>query len=90
MLPLDELQRTVAVRSSVPPSLKLPVTVNCCLVPAATDAVAGLTISETRVPLVTVSVVEPLKFPYCALRVVVPLCFARTIPAPLTVPILRR
>jgi hypothetical protein len=81
-LPLDELQCTVAVRSCVLPSLKLPVTVNCCFVPAAIDAVAGLTVSETIVAVLTVSVVAPLNDPYCARIVVVPLRFARAIPEP--------
>lgn len=72
-LPFDELQCTVAVRSCVPLSLKLPVTVNCCFVPTATDAAAGLTVSETIAAVLTVSVVEPLKDPYCAPMVVVPL-----------------
>jgi hypothetical protein len=84
-LPADELQCTVAVRSCVPPSLKLPATVNCCFVPNATDAVGGLTISETMVAVLTVSVVEPVNDPYWARMVVVPLRFARAIPVPLLI-----
>lgn len=81
-LPLDELQCTVAVRSCVPPSLKLPVTVSFCFVPAAIDAVTELTASEVIAAVLTVSVVEPLNDPYCARIDAVLLCFARAIPEP--------
>ena len=41
-------------------SLKVPVAVNCCTVPAAAEGFAGVTASETKVPVPTVSVVVPV------------------------------
>jgi hypothetical protein len=41
-------------------SLKVPVAVNCCRVPAAAEGFAGVTASETKVPVPTVSVVVPI------------------------------
>ena len=56
----DELQCAFSVMSCVLPSLKVPVAVNCCLVPAAAVGAAGLIASETSVPVRTVKVVVPL------------------------------
>jgi hypothetical protein len=41
-------------------SLKVPVAVNCCKVPAVAEGFAGVTTSETNVPVLTVSVVVPV------------------------------
>ena len=46
--------------SCVLASLKVPVAVNGCWVPAAAVEFAGATTSETRVPVPTVSVVVPV------------------------------
>ena len=46
--------------------------VNCCCVPAAIDALAGVTAIETSVAGVTVRLVEPLIDPEVALIVVLP------------------
>ena len=45
---LDEVQLTVLVRFCVLLSLKVPVAVNCCVPPAATDGYAGVTWIETK------------------------------------------
>jgi hypothetical protein len=52
----DEVQIAVAVKSCVLLSLYVPVAVNCCVLPAATDAFAGLTAIEISVPPVVVTV----------------------------------
>ena len=67
-----ELQVTVVVRFCVEPSVKVPVAVNCWLVPRAIEGLAGVTAIETRVAGVTVSVVVPLTEPEVAVIVVVP------------------
>ena len=41
-------------------SLKVPVAVNCCGLPSATDGVAGVMAMDASVPLLTVRVVVPL------------------------------
>ena len=56
----DELQWVFSVMSCVLPSLKVPVATNCCTPPAEAVTVAGVTASETRVPLPTVKVVVPV------------------------------
>lgn len=43
------------------PSVNVPVAVNCKVVPSASDALAGETLSEVRTGAVTVRVVSPLK-----------------------------
>jgi hypothetical protein len=59
-------------RICVLPSSKVPVAVNCCAVPAAIVAVAGLSVSEVRCAFTTVTVVESLSAPTVAVIVVVP------------------
>jgi len=46
--------------SCVLASLKVPVAVNCCVPPAAAVGFAGVTTSETSVPVPTVRVVVPV------------------------------
>ncbi len=45
---------------------------NCCVLPAATDAVAGVTAIEVSTAAVTVNAAEPLIVPDVALIVAVP------------------
>jgi hypothetical protein len=68
----DELQVTVLVIFCVELSLNVPVAVNCCVFPAATDGFAGVTAIDTRVAFVTVSVVDPTTPPLVALIVELP------------------
>src|SRR2546427_6128108 len=68
----DELHRTEAVRSCVLVSLKVPVAVNCLLVPIAMVGFAGVTASDTNVAVLTVKVAVPVTEPEVALIVVVP------------------
>ena len=69
---LELLQVTSAVRSGVEASEKVPVAVNCCILPAATEGVAGVTCIDCSVVAVTVSVVLPLIAPEVAVMIVVP------------------
>jgi hypothetical protein len=55
----DEVQVAVLVRFCVVPLLYVPVAVNCCVYPAATDAVPGVTAIEANTGVVTVNVAEP-------------------------------
>lgn len=68
----EELQVTEVVRSCVLPSVKVPVAVNCCLVPSAMEGLAGVTVSDTRAADVTLSDVDRLTEPEVAVIVVVP------------------
>ncbi len=54
------------------PLLYVPVAVNCWVLPAATEALAGVTESEVKTAAVTVSVAEPVIAPDLAVMVVVP------------------
>src|SRR5207245_11717305 len=56
---LDELQVTWVVRSCVVKSLKVPVAVNCRVIPFAIPGSVGVTAIVTRVAAATVSVVLP-------------------------------
>lgn len=67
-----ELQVALPVKSCVVPSVYVPSTVNCCLVPSATDALPGVTASALRAAGVTVSVVEPVTEPEVAETIVCP------------------
>ena len=69
---LEEVQRTDFERSCVLLSLKVPVAVNCRVVPTAVVELAGVTAIETKLALVTVSDAEPLMEPDVAVMVVVP------------------
>jgi len=50
----------------------VPVALNCCVVPTAIEAFAGVTANETRAAGVTFIVVEPLTLPRTALIVLLP------------------
>jgi len=52
----DDVQVAVVVRFCVVPLLYVPVAVNCCVYPFATDAVPGVTAIETREGAVPVPV----------------------------------
>jgi len=68
----DELQVTWVVRSCVVLSLKVPVAVNCRVVPFAMLGFVGVTAIEVRVAAVTVSVVFPETSPKVAVIVMGP------------------
>jgi hypothetical protein len=76
-----ELQTTEPVMFRVPPSLNMPVAVNCCVVPLAMEVFAGVTAIETRVAT-TARFVEPLIEPEVAMIVVLP------VPVPVAKPAL--
>ena len=60
------------VKSCALPSEKVPVAVNCCVNPAGTVGLAGVTLIDTKLVPVTVSVVEPKTPPDVAVICVVP------------------
>lgn len=68
----DEVQSTDALMSCDVESLKLPVAVNCFVVPTAIVELAGVTAIETRLAPVTVSAAVPFTDPEAAVIVVVP------------------
>jgi hypothetical protein len=76
---------TLPVKFCVELSLNVPVAVNCCVFPAATDGFAGVTAMEDRVAAVTVNVVDPTTLPLVALIVDVPTFTAVAKPAALIV-----
>ena len=63
---------TWLVRFWVLPSEKLPVAVNCCVVPLAIEGAAGVTAIDWSVTAVTVTVVEPATLPLVAVTVADP------------------
>jgi hypothetical protein len=67
-----DAQVAVVVRFCVVPLLYVPVAVNCCVYPFATDAVPGVTAIEVNTAAVTVNVAEPLVVPDAAVIVAVP------------------
>jgi hypothetical protein len=69
---LDDVQVTVVVMSCVLLSLKVPVALNCLVVPTDMLEFAGLTAMETRVAAVTVREAVPLTPPDVAVMVAVP------------------
>ena len=79
---LDELQVTAVVRFCVVLSEKVPVAVNCWVVPLAMLGLVGVTAMDTSVALVTVIVVVLDMLPSSATMVV------ELTPAPVTSPIL--
>src|SRR5580693_6418001 len=62
----EDVQVTCAVRSSVVPSLKLPVAVNCCVPPCDMLGSFGATVIELRVASVTVNIAVPGNPAICA------------------------
>jgi hypothetical protein len=69
---VPEVQATWVVRSCVVLFEKLPVAVNCRVVPSGLEGSAGVIEIDDSVALVTVSVVEPWSVPKDAVIVVVP------------------
>jgi hypothetical protein len=82
---LEDAHVTLVVRFCVELSLYVPVAVNCCVLPAATDGFTGVTAIDTSVAAVTVSVVLPEMAPLVALIVVLPAFRADAKPALLIV-----
>jgi len=80
----DELQCAFSVTSCVLPSLKVPVAVNCCVVPVAAVGAAGVIASDTSVPVRTVRVVVPLMPEAVAVTVTDPPFLPCAIPLPRT------
>src|SRR5208283_2644235 len=81
----DELQVAEAVRLLVVPLEYVPVAVNCCVDPPATEELEGVTAMDTRVAEVAVRTVDPLIVPEVALIVVLPAATAVANPAELIV-----
>jgi len=57
---LEEAHVTMVVTSWVLPSVKVPVAVNCCVVPAAIDGLDGVTTIDLSAAGVTLSAALPL------------------------------
>jgi hypothetical protein len=68
----DDCQATCEVRSCVEPSVKPPVAVNCCVVPAAIDAEVGVTLIELSAADVIVTVIDCVVVPEVAVTVAFP------------------
>jgi hypothetical protein len=75
-----EVQVAVLVKFCVELSEKVPVAVNCFVVPFAIEGFAGVTAIDTNVTEVTVSKVEPVTLPEVAMIVLDPAAFAVAIP----------
>ena len=69
---VSELHCTVLVTSCVLPSVKVPVAVNCCVVPRGMLGIAGVTAIETNTAGVTFSVVELVIEPEVDVTLVLP------------------
>jgi len=82
---VEEVQTTTPVTSCVLASLKVPMAVNCLVVPTAMLGFAGLTANDTNVAAVVVSEAVPLIVPEVAVRIAVPVPTAVTSPVALTV-----
>jgi hypothetical protein len=82
---LEELQVTEMVTSWVVPSEKVPVAVNCWVVPPGTLGLAGVTAMEDKVAEVTIRVVPPETSPEVAVMIVVPAVRPLAKPVRLTV-----
>ena len=80
----DELHSAVLVRFFAVPLLYFPVAVNCWVLPAAMEGVAGVTEMEVKTAGVTVNAAEPLTAPTAAAMVVVPCATLVANPALLT------
>ena len=78
---VEEVQTTLDVMFCVEASLKVPVAVNCFVVPTAMLEFAGVTAIETSVAPVTVRDAVPLTDPDVAVMVAVP------VPTPVTRPV---
>jgi hypothetical protein len=89
---VSELHCTVLVRFCVVPSVKLPVAVNCCVVPIGMVGIAGVTVIETSTAGFTVNcvlplIVAPLIVATVAVTVVLPTPALVAIPCAFTVAI---
>lgn len=82
---LEELQVTKMATSWVVPSEKVPVAVNCWVVPPGTLGLAGVTTMEDKVAEVTIRVVPPETSPEVAVMIVVPAVRPLAKPVTLTV-----
>jgi hypothetical protein len=69
------------------PSVKVPVAVNCCVVPAGIEGMAGVTEIDTSVACVTVRVVVPTIEPDVAVTLALPIATLDATPVLLTVAI---
>lgn len=76
----DELQWTFRVMSWVLPSLKVPVAVNCRVLPFATVGFAGTMAIDARVPLLTVRTVLPFSPEAVAVMVALPVFLPKAVP----------
>ena len=83
-----ELHPTVFVMFWLLPSVKVPVAVNCWVVPSGICGIAGVTAIETSAAGVTVKVVEPLVEPAVAVTLALPWLTLVANPWPSTVAIL--
>jgi hypothetical protein len=72
--PAEAVQITVEDTFCVVPLVKVPVAVNCCESPFATETLAGVTATDTRAAGATVKVVEPV-FEFAAAVMLVDPCF---------------
>jgi hypothetical protein len=68
----EDVQVAVFVRFCAVPLLYVPVALYCCVLPAATEALEGVTEIEVKTAAVTVSVADPLILPNVAVIVDVP------------------
>jgi hypothetical protein len=78
--PVCEVQVTEPVKFCVELSEKVPVAVNCSVVPFAIEGFAGVTAIDTSVEEVTVSKVDPLKLPEVAMIMLDPWAIAVAVP----------
>ncbi len=81
----EEVQVTELVILAVVPLAYVPVAVNCCVFPAGTDGLTGVTAMETGAGVVTVRRVDPLIVPEVAVIVEEPAATVVANPAELMV-----
>src|SRR5215469_10441769 len=82
---LDELQVTASVMSTVVPSSKVPMAVNCLVWPELIEALVGLIAIDRKLARVTITLVDPLIAADVAVTLTVPAPTAVTRPASETV-----
>jgi hypothetical protein len=83
-----ELHPTVFVMFWLLPSVKVPVAVNCCVVPSGICGIAGVMAIETSAAGVTLKVVKPLVEPAVAVTLALPWLTLVAKPWPSTVAML--
>lgn len=81
---LDPEDHVTEVNGCVLPSSKFPTALNCCVVPTAIEALAGLTVIEVRCAATTVNSVLSLSEPTVAVIVVEPAASVVAMPDPST------